>query len=63
MTYQIKALGLVNINLGTKNFFEIPEPKKAQGGGVEMIRLFNPHGSLRAGMQNIILHISFFNQV
>ena len=34
VTYQIKALGLVNINLGTKNFFfEILEPEKVQGEG------------------------------
>ena len=33
VTYQIKALGLVNINLSTKNFFEILGPEKAQGGG------------------------------
>ena len=33
MTYQIKALGLDNINLDTKIFFKILEPEKAKGGG------------------------------
>ena len=53
MTYQIKAFGLVNIDLGTKNFFEILEPKKPKGVGmVEMISeksFFHPHGLLHAG--------------
>ena len=51
VTYQIKPLGLVSTNLATKNFFEILDPEKVQGGGgLEMISeksLFYPHGSLR----------------
>ena len=53
MTYQIKALGLVNIDLGTENFFRnIRAQKGPREVGLEMISeklLLHPHGSLCAG--------------
>ena len=65
VTYQIKALGLVNINLSTKNFFfEILGPEKAQGRGGSWKgkvknRFFTHMARFAQGMQNVILHIYF----
>ena len=62
VTYQIKALGLVKINLGTKNFFEVLEPEKPLRRGWKWWvknRFFTCMAGFAQGMQNVILHIYF----
>ena len=63
MTYQIKTLGLVRGNLGTKHFFLILEAQKAQGGrglGMKSEKsLFSHMARFAQGMQNVIVHIYF----
>ena len=62
VTYQIIPLGFFGTNLATKNFFELLEPEKVQGGGLEMISeksFFTHMARFAQGMQNVILHMYF----